>query len=807
MHYLGNASISNYRCTYGTPYIVGAALIAVAASTTALAVFFVFESTWKNAWWRRILCAAVLAGAVSGMHWCAAVGTDYILLELSSQTGGMSRETTIIIVIVLAVAACLAMGASALYSLWIRRSYASKAQQVVLASAFFDKRGRILVNKEGLLPTEVVTDSLILQSNDDLFDTNHPLFHWAYRASRNWNSIANLIECMAHHIASLVRVKGSDRTNFRLIEDDGNPIDDYNTVCCELFSLAASALASKLRMNLLDIGELWDEILVTGRTFMGATSSEASSSPRSSRQVTSAKHASKLVDSSEDLAEKGLPVELQYGRGSLMVLVKHIRSRHTVEQLESVGYRFAELDQVVAIMRSSMQIKTPDLGMRLRQMSAVSEQDTKLTPGVHVGVFGIRARVDHRGFDVLVRRNARHMLPSAPLPMERLESRHITYLNHMQNQSMATVVERLTTMVSRSADMTKFAACLLEAIRELRETFEDGNLFDDAVLMQQVIRVPYSSGDGDSVSLTCSLIAFQLVLPIHSVAHVPKCTFIPLRFFKVRQMAMEGSPHHLDFSHAVHREMSSVLKETPGKSFLKVFKSNRANSPDLPDLTNMDTKRSFMKHISSKSWSDKVNIGRGRRESRPKKERSNSQARLSPVASNYSGSVTQHSDFGGDEYRKDSLTTSSGQRSTDVELSPMNTPPLPQQQSLKQQFGGIMVSQEVVVDVETSDAPSPPPKYATGRRTSTVLATNSNGSGSGVGDNADGPAEMDGISPKQSVTKSNSSGGAGAGAGGAPEGFTTLRHAAGAFNAQSDSEGLMFVDEMLSLSMGKRVVI
>lgn len=99
MHYLGNASISNYRCTYTIAYVVGAAIIAVSASTTALAVFFVFESTWKSAWWRRVLCAAVLAGAVSGMHWCAAVGTQYVLI---GKTGsGMSRDTTIIIVICL----------------------------------------------------------------------------------------------------------------------------------------------------------------------------------------------------------------------------------------------------------------------------------------------------------------------------------------------------------------------------------------------------------------------------------------------------------------------------------------------------------------------------------------------------------------------------------------------------------------------------------------------------------------------------------------------------------------------------------
>lgn len=100
MHYLGNASISNYRCTYTAAYVVGAAIIAVSASTAALAVFFVFESTWKTAWWRRVLCAAVLAGAVSGMHWCAAVGTQYVMLGKRTGTG-MSRDTTIIIVICL----------------------------------------------------------------------------------------------------------------------------------------------------------------------------------------------------------------------------------------------------------------------------------------------------------------------------------------------------------------------------------------------------------------------------------------------------------------------------------------------------------------------------------------------------------------------------------------------------------------------------------------------------------------------------------------------------------------------------------
>ena len=101
MHYLGNASIENYRCEYAVANIVGAAVIAVAACTIALSLFFVMQAAWTISWWRKIACAMLLAGAVSGMHWCAAVGTKYRLLHLSTGLAGISRETTIIVVICL----------------------------------------------------------------------------------------------------------------------------------------------------------------------------------------------------------------------------------------------------------------------------------------------------------------------------------------------------------------------------------------------------------------------------------------------------------------------------------------------------------------------------------------------------------------------------------------------------------------------------------------------------------------------------------------------------------------------------------
>ncbi|GAB1316829.1 hypothetical protein MFIFM68171_07039 [Madurella fahalii] len=127
MHYLGNASISNYCCDYAAANVTGSAVIAAVASTIALAHFFVFRSAWTSSWWKRVGCAIVLAGTVSGMHWCAATGT------------AEARHTTAIVVSCLAFAACLIIAGSAVYSARTRKSYANGAQKITLAAAIFDQ--------------------------------------------------------------------------------------------------------------------------------------------------------------------------------------------------------------------------------------------------------------------------------------------------------------------------------------------------------------------------------------------------------------------------------------------------------------------------------------------------------------------------------------------------------------------------------------------------------------------------------------------------------------------------------------------
>lgn len=97
MHYVGQLGISNYDISYHVQNVIGAAVIAVVASFIALSVFFKLRDTWTDSWWKRSFCAAMLACAVSGMHWTAAVGTLYQLRGQPGSRSTRSREQTVIV--------------------------------------------------------------------------------------------------------------------------------------------------------------------------------------------------------------------------------------------------------------------------------------------------------------------------------------------------------------------------------------------------------------------------------------------------------------------------------------------------------------------------------------------------------------------------------------------------------------------------------------------------------------------------------------------------------------------------------------
>jgi NO-binding membrane sensor protein with MHYT domain len=102
MHYLGDAGISNYVMKYSITRVVASVIIAISATNVALALFFIMHKNFTNLWWKRLILAFILAGAVSGMHWTASSGTTYMIKRkqaISDNT--LSRQWVVVIVIVL----------------------------------------------------------------------------------------------------------------------------------------------------------------------------------------------------------------------------------------------------------------------------------------------------------------------------------------------------------------------------------------------------------------------------------------------------------------------------------------------------------------------------------------------------------------------------------------------------------------------------------------------------------------------------------------------------------------------------------
>ncbi|KAI0884814.1 FAD dependent oxidoreductase-domain-containing protein [Annulohypoxylon maeteangense] len=552
MHYLGNLSIENYDCVYNAVYVTGAAIIAIFDSTLALSLFFVFRASWRNTWWKRSLSAFVLAGAVSGMHWVAAVGTQYRLLHLDERAQ-ITHSQDLKVATSLSVIAVFFIIGSIIYESWLTRRNANKAQQIVLGVAVFDKSGRILVSPDGLLPSEKITDTYVERTQGDIFNISNPLFHWMFQVSRNWNSVNGMIDGMTGHLAHLP--KGSRDSKIRLITDDGQPIENYDAIFRELFCVAAASLANKLKEQLTDVGILWDDILATG----------ANQLPQKIDQS--------VVDCTLEEGtygqfgggrENGIMRQHEYGRGSLMFLVRRLEHTHDVNRLEAAGFRFAEIHQVCGIIGSRMQIKTRDLKGKLTNMATFSEGSAVMRPGVHLGFFGVKARVGSFGFDIVVKKGTRNLLPTMPIPIERLEAWQMEIIRHLDRMNVRAIFHLLDELKMLSPREVLFASQMYDALQSLRAWIDDP-IVDDAVITSKVVQVPCRAQAGSSSAKFCTMISLCIMMPIHVSASSPRCEFIPLNFFKVHQMAYKDSPQLAAFARYVHRELSPIANSAPAE--------------------------------------------------------------------------------------------------------------------------------------------------------------------------------------------------------------------------------------------------
>ncbi|KAI9680496.1 MAG: hypothetical protein M1817_003936 [Caeruleum heppii] len=569
MHYIGQAGIANYTSVYSIAAVVGSVVISVIATTTALIIFFVLRAAWTNSWWKRVLCAVLLAGGVSGMHWLASVGTQYRYREPNSlMRSSISRDETVIIVIALSFAACAMLLVVAIVAQRRRQQSANRAKQVVLACATFDPEGRLLVTPEGLLPSQKITNSYIERSFDDVFSISHPAFLWVFRASRNWRSLSTMVMGIRRHLSATVGQidpvdqKDTARSSF---DESTNGSEDFSILFRKLFCVAAADLATQISEPLDQLGVLYDEIMNTGTVPM-------------SRKMKIA-HSLRPEHGKNGDVELGTIPPAIFGRGQVLFVVRRT-NKMDAARLQARGFRFASIQNVSEILARALQVDNAALFARIESMRNYSKSDQIMPAGVHLGYFAIRARISG-GWDVLVRREAKNRLPTIQLPIRSLKADHLALLKQLGGLTVANCRKRLQEELASNLHDDLFATPFYDALIALSDQVADP-LIHEALLVAETFDVPCRPViEGDQPG-QATLIACHIVVPIHSREQSSWLQYSPLNLFHCQQRVYSNSPHHETFAQQMHGEFTPFVRTRPTSGSSDSFPRLASRRPRLP---------------------------------------------------------------------------------------------------------------------------------------------------------------------------------------------------------------------------------
>lgn len=420
------------------------------------------------------------------------------------------------------------------------------------------------------------------------------MFGWIFRASRSWRCVADLIPGIQTHLRRTIPTNSrrqSDTTESRVSSSVSTA--DYSTLFRELFCVAAKDLADQIQKPLEDMGVLYGGIMNTG-----TLSHTAKLKIRGLR----------LRDNALDAAERGeSPISL--GRGQLLFVVRQA-DRLESSQLQAVGHRFATIPNVIDTLARSMEVTREEILPWLVNMRAECTDEHFLDPGVHLACFALRPMF-HRGFDVLVRKDASNMLPTTFLTGSKLEQWQLDMLEGMNDLTVATCCELLRARAMLVDERKhKFAGELLEGIIQLSEAINNP-FFMEARLAARPLRAPCATRQQDQALNEVFLINFRVIADAHQHTSLnQRYGFTPLKFFLCQQHAYKGCPDNHIFARRTYREFAAIAKLSHDYN-----RRGSVNSPDRSRDRSWDgsfgsPRSRSASPLKKKSWPARVHFKR-----------------------------------------------------------------------------------------------------------------------------------------------------------------------------------------------------
>jgi len=311
---------------------------------------------------------------------------------------------------------------------------------------------------------------------------------------------------------------------------------DYESFFKQLFCVAAYEIAISMHDSLENMGVLFSEILSTGTI---SKNTGLNGFPKWKRGKPSRLSA----------AERGNSL-FSCGRGQLLVLVRRISNQEAAKLL-SFGYRFAAIPHIVDFLARSMEVTRQEILPKLIWMRDSAGKEMLLEAGVHLACFAVRP-IFRKGFDILVRKDAKGLLPTVRLPGWKLNKCQFNFLQRLDGVTVATCLNKLRRKsISTSKEEEQFCRQFFEALSNLAVQLGD-HFFQQAKLTARILVAPCPQvGSGPRLEYA-SVIAFRVMTDVHSVGNIdPRFEYVPANFFLSQQRVYHGSCFNERFARQV----------------------------------------------------------------------------------------------------------------------------------------------------------------------------------------------------------------------------------------------------------------
>lgn len=390
-----------------------------------------------------------------------------------------------------------------------------------------------------------------MQGFNNLFDVNHPIFCWLYRASFCWTALKDSFPRMPAEIEAMresLRIQASastDPTSSSVQEK----LPDRSLLFKLLFLTGANDLADVIDQPVDKVGHLFAGVLDTGTVRKPA------------RKKWFFKRAGvRGHNKINDVVDPEAGFSRIFGRGQAMFLVRTVSEEERME-LQAAGYRFAPPERILGSFAKNMEIDRGEARKFLGKMQNDSGGERVYARGVHIACFMVRPEFS-RGLGILVPEDARNVLPTTQLPIAKLEPWHIEFLYRMHNFTLEECCEQLLVDSRDSIDEDErvFSLHLLRGITDLRNQINHP-LFAKAQLLANPLEGP-SGIPGETSQLQYStIIAFRIMLDIYPNTYISdNYLFVSWRFFACMQRVYRGYPHHGGFMHHIRRQCNVLRR-------------------------------------------------------------------------------------------------------------------------------------------------------------------------------------------------------------------------------------------------------